>query len=255
MLTKFAVAAVTAGVLMSASPFSSAHAQDSLSDAQKAQIENMIRDYVLQNPEIVRDALISLERQQIAQQAEQQKQILSARNDEIYNSASDFVAGNPQGDVTLVEFFDYNCGYCRKALPDLNALLETDPNLRVVLKEFPILGPGSLEAARLAVAAIGQGKYLDYHRALLSSRGQVDKARALEVAKEIGLDVARLEEDAKAAEINQTLRGTHNLSTALNINGTPSYVLGDEIIPGAIGVDELKSKIAALREKQAKQSN
>ena len=226
-----------------------------LSPEQKAEIDKMIGDYILNHPEIVRDALIALERQQAAEEQAKQKEMVVAKADEIFRAGTDQVVGNKDGDVTLVEFFDYNCGYCKRALSDLNSLMEQDKNLRIVLKEFPILSQGSLEAAQYAIAARKQGKYLEYHRALLADRGRMDGARALEVAADIGLDVDALKKDAADPQVREAIKASHALATDLGINGTPAYVLGDEIVPGAIGADALGEKIAALRTQQKQQSN
>ena len=159
--------------------------------------------------------------------------------------------GNRDGDVTLVEFFDYNCGYCKRALSDLMAMMKADPKLKVVLKELPILGPGSLEAARVAVAVRMQdpsgAKYLDFHRRLLENRGANDKARALAAAKDAGLDMARLERDMTSEEVGKSLDESMKLAKALGINGTPGYVVGERVVVGAVGLATLRDKVAAAR--------
>lgn len=230
-------------------------AQEKFDAGQRQAIEEIVRDYLLQNPEILRDAMIALEMKQTAERSQRMKTALSQQAERIFNSPHDFVAGNPDGDVTLVEFFDYNCGFCRRALSDMNALLKSDPNLRVVLKEFPVLSQGSLEAAQLAVAAIGQGKYMEFHQTLMSSRGQVDGARALQVAREVGLDVDKLKADAARPEVRDVIASSMQLADQLGISGTPSYILGDDVIPGAVGQDEIARKIAALRERLSKVAN
>jgi protein-disulfide isomerase len=161
------------------------------------------------------------------------------------------VVGNPDGDVTLVEFFDYNCGYCKRALPDLMGLMKDDPKLRVVLKEFPVLGPGSVEAAQVAVAVRmqdkGGKKYLDFHQRLLGGRGQADKAKALAAAKDAGLDMARLEKDMASDEVRANIDENFKLAEALGLNGTPSYVIGREVVVGAVGAAALKEKVEEAR--------
>ena len=146
----------------------------------------------------------------------------------LFNSPRQVVLGNPQGNVTMVEFFDYNCGYCKRAMDDMLTLLKNDPNLKVVLKEFPVLGPGSVEAAKVAIAVRMQDKtgkkYLDFHQRLLGGRGQADKARALAAAKEVGFDIARLEKDIESDEVKASLEESFKLAEALGLNGTPSYV-------------------------------
>ncbi len=159
------------------------------------------------------------------------------------------VLGNPQGKVTLVEFFDYNCGYCKRALNDVSELLKNDPDLKIVLKEFPILSPGSVEAARVAIAVRMQNpaKYWDFHRALLGARGEANGAAALAAAQKVGLDIERIKKDMMSPEVAATLKESEQLGKALAIGGTPSYVLGDELIPGALPYDRLKLAIAQVR--------
>jgi protein-disulfide isomerase len=150
-----------------------------------------------------------------------------------------------------VEFFDYNCGYCKRALGDMTALMSKDPKLKVVLKEFPVLGPGSLEAAQVGVAVRmqdkGGKKYMEFHQKMLLGRGQADKTRAMAVAKEIGLDMTRLEKDLKSDEIAATLQESAKLAEALGLNGTPSYVIGNDVVIGAVGLDALGKKVDAAR--------
>jgi protein-disulfide isomerase len=161
------------------------------------------------------------------------------------------VLGNPQGDVTMVEFFDYNCGYCKRALADMLDLLKADPKLRVVLKEFPVLGPGSVEAAQVSTAVGMQDKsgkkYLEFHQKLLSGRGQVDRARAIAAAREVGLDVARLEKDMAGPEVRASLEESFKLAEAIGLNGTPSYVIGNNVLIGAVGRAALLEKVNTAR--------
>ena len=159
--------------------------------------------------------------------------------------------GNPQGKVTMVEFFDYNCAYCKRALADMLDLLRTDSDLKFVLKEFPVLGPGSVEAAHVAVAARMQDpsgkKYMEFHQKLLGGRGLADKTRALAVAKDVGFDMARLEKDMNSDEVKTTIEENMKLADALGVSGTPTYVVGDEVVVGAVGLDELRAKIKSER--------
>ena len=220
-----------------------------LIDQQRPVIEDIVREYLLQNPEIVRDSLIELERRDQVALAQQQENAIAENSDLIFNSRADFVTGNPNGDVTLVEFFDYNCGFCRRALADLHKLLEEDTNLRVVLKEFPVLSQGSNESARISMSAIDEADYLQFHDALFAVRGGVNGEKALEVARNMGLDVEKLGEDAKLPEKTATLAATLEVATALGINGTPSYIIGNQLVVGAVGYDQLKEIIDAERAK------
>jgi len=169
----------------------------------------------------------------------------------LFSSPHQVTLGNPRGDVTLVEFFDYSCGYCKRALPDMLSLMHSDPKLKIVLKELPILGPGSAEAARIAVAVRMQDpdgqKYLAFHQALLGVAGPASKEKALAAAKEAGLDLARIEQDAASEEVAATLSEDSKLATAMGIHGTPGYVIGDSVIFGAVGVAALKERIDAAR--------
>jgi len=223
----------------------------SFSDTQREEIGRIVRDYLIKNPEVLQEVVAEMEKRQAFAEADKHKTAIGTYREAIFNSARQVTLGNPQGDVTLVEFFDYNCGYCKRALSDKLELLKTDQKLKIVLKEFPVLGPGSAEAAQVSVAVRMQDKtgkkYLDFHQKMLSRRGQADKARALAVAKEAGLDMARLEKDLQSPEIKATLDESAQLAEALGINGTPSYVIGQTVIPGAIGLAGLKQQIATVR--------
>lgn len=220
------------------------------SNLQKAEIETIVRDYILNNPEVVRDAISELDRRQQIIEARSRQQAVEKSSDKLFNSANQTVIGNPAGDVTLVEFFDYNCGYCKRALDDLAKLVEADTNLRVVLKDFAVLGPGSTEAAQVATAVRQQfkpAKMWEFHRKLLAVRGGVSRAQALAVAKELGADPAKLEKDMQSPETHAALKEIAELADKLNLSGTPSWVVGDEVIIGAVGYSQLKSKIANVR--------
>jgi protein-disulfide isomerase len=216
---------------------------------QRHEIEGIVKDYLVQHPEVLQDAMDALDKQQKQADADKARVTIKENNATIFNSPHQVVLGNPQGSVTMVEFFDYNCAFCKRALPDMMSLLKTDPDLRFVLKEFPVLGPGSVEAAHVAVAARMQDptgkKYIEFHQKLLGGRGAADKERALAVAKEVGFDMARLEKDMDSDEVKQTIDEDMKLADALGVNGTPSYVVGDEVVVGAVGIDALKDKIKA----------
>jgi len=221
------------------------------SGTQKSEIEKIIRDYLIANPQVLQEAIAALEKKQAAEEAEKHQAAVKQNAETIFNSPRQVTIGNPQGDVTFVEFFDYNCGYCKRAMSDMMDLMKHDPKLKVVLKEFPVLGPASVEAARVAVAVRMQDKtgkkYLDFHQKLLSGRGQVDKARAIAAAKEAGLDVARIERDLNSDEVKQTLEESLKLAEKLGLNGTPSYVIGPNVVVGAVGLDQLKEKVNSAR--------
>jgi protein-disulfide isomerase len=159
------------------------------------------------------------------------------------------VAGNPVGDVTLVEFFDYHCAYCKRALNAVTAVLGEDPGLRIVYKEFPILGPDSVLAARAALASRNQdpSKYLEFHVALMSTRGRLTQPRILEIARDAGFDAERLVADMASPEINTAIERNIELARSLEINGTPTFVIGDQLVPGAVDLDTLRRLIAEAR--------
>src|SRR3954465_4601578 len=223
----------------------------SFSDSQRGEIESMVRNYLIAHPEVLEEAMAELSKRQAAAETEKHEASIAENAKAIFNSPRGVVLGNKDGDVTFVEFFDYNCGYCKRAMADMLDLMKTDPKLKVVLKEFPVLSPGSVEAAQVAVAMRMQDpsgkKYLDFHQKLLGGRGAADKARALQAAKEAGLDTARIEKDIGSAEVRSTIEENFKLAEAMGMNGTPSYVIGKQIVVGAVGVDSLKEKIAVAR--------
>lgn len=223
----------------------------SFSDIQRGDIEVIIRNYLLTHPEVLEEAMTELGKRQSAAEAEKHAAGVAKNADKIFNSPRGVTVGNKDGDVTMVEFFDYNCSYCKRAMSDMMELIKSDPKLKVVLKEFPVLGPSSVEAAQVAVAVRMQDasgkKYLDFHQKLLSGRGAADKARAMAAAKEAGLDMARLEKDLASPEVRATLEENFKLAEAMGMNGTPSYVIGKQVVIGAVGVENLKEKIGIAR--------
>jgi protein-disulfide isomerase len=217
----------------------------------RPEIEKIVKEYLLQNPEVLRDAMIELQKREAMAEAKERAQAVKANQKLIFESPRGVVVGNPKGDVTVVEFFDYNCGYCKRALDDMMAMTKADPKIKFVLKEFPVLGPGSVDAAKVAVAVRMQDKdgtkYMDFHRRLLGTRGEVNRDRALAAAKDAGLDMARIDRDLKTEEIDATLMESAVLADALGISGTPSYVIGDEVVPGAVGAQALQKRVEAAR--------
>jgi protein-disulfide isomerase len=242
-------AAVCAALLALALPQSSR--ADEITAAQRGAIEKIVHDYLVAHPEVLQEAMGELEKRQQATDAEKHKAAVKLHAQALFNSPDQVTLGNPAGDVTFVEFFDYNCGYCKRAMTDMLTLMKSDSKLKVVLKEFPVLGPGSVEAARVAVAVHMQDKsgkkYLEFHQKLLGGRGHADQARALAVAKEVGVDMDRLQKDLKSPEVDKTLQQDFKLAEALGLNGTPSYVIGDNVVVGAIGLEGLREKVNTAR--------
>jgi protein-disulfide isomerase len=219
------------------------------SAAEKAEIEQIVRDYLLANPEVIEEAIEALRAKRQAEEVAAQTKAIGEHRELIFDSGNQMVLGNPDGAITLVEFFDYNCGYCKRALSDMTALIAANPDLRVVMKEFPILSPGSVEAARLSVAVKDQApdRYLEFHQELFNRPGEATGEKAQEVARDLGFDVAALSTAANAADVTANLQEVQMLANALGISGTPSYVIGAELVPGAAGYDALQSKVEAMR--------
>lgn len=240
--------ALFALALFGAPPSASAQ---SFSDTQRGDIESIVRNYLIAHPEVLEEAMAELSKRQSAAEAEKHATSVATNAEAIFNSPRGVSVGNKDGDVTFVEFFDYNCGYCKRAMSDMLDLMKSDPKLKVVLKEFPVLGPGSVEAAQIAVAVRMQDpsgkKYLDFHQKLLNSKGQADKARALAAAKEAGLDMAKIERDSASPEVRATLEENFKLAEAMGMNGTPSYVIGKQVVIGAVGLESLREKIGVAR--------
>ncbi|MGI8525568.1 MAG: DsbA family protein [Pseudolabrys sp.] len=218
---------------------------------QRTEIERIVREYLISHPEVLQEAMTELEKRQASAEVEKHQAAVQEHSKTLFNSPHQVVLGNPQGNVTMVEFFDYNCGYCKRAMTDMTDLIKADPNLKVVLKEFPVLGPGSVEAAQVASAVHMQDKtgkkYLEFHLKLLGGRGEANKARALAVAKEVGLDVGRIEKDMESADAKASIQESFKLAEALGLNGTPSYVVGQDVVVGAVGLPALKEKINSSR--------
>ncbi|HEY2136652.1 MAG TPA: DsbA family protein [Xanthobacteraceae bacterium] len=239
-------AAAAAALLMLPAPLRA----QSFSAPQRGEIEQIIKDYLIAHPEVLEAASVELDKRKQLAEAEKAKTAIKDHSDALFNSSRQVTIGNTQGDVTLVEFFDYNCGYCKRALSDLTQIMKGDGKLRVVLKEFPVLGPGSVEAAQVAVAVRMQDKgkkYFDFHQRLLGGRGQADKAHALAAAKDAGFDMARIEKDMASDEVKASIDENMKLAEALGLNGTPSYVVGSDVVIGAVGLDALKEKVNMAR--------
>lgn len=233
--------------------------EQSFSEAQRTEIVRVVREHLRSNPDVMQEILTELIKRRIpssataanAPPAPDKSELIKSNAQALFNSPHQMTLGNPQGDATLVEFFDYNCGFCKRALSDKLALLKDDAKLKIVLKELPILGPGSLEAAKVSIAVRMQDpsgeKYLEFHQKLLASSVAANRANALAVAQSIGLDVVRLEVDMESDEATATLNESRNLARALGINGTPAYVTANKVITGAAGFTALSNAIKAAR--------
>jgi protein-disulfide isomerase len=212
---------------------STAAASSAFTPAQRKELESIIKDILLNNPEIMLEVQSALESKMDKIQAERMAVAIKEHAAELYRPVSSPVVGNVKGDVPVVEFFDYNCGYCKKALSEVSSLIDKDKKVRLILKEFPILAKGSEEASRVALAAKMQGKYWEFHRAMLESQGQANEASALRIAEKIGLDMAKVKKDMASAEVKKEIDDTRQLATKMGIQGTPHFIVGDRIIAGA----------------------
>ena len=222
---------------------------NALDDKQKEEFGAFIREYLLSHPELIQEAQAELEKKQAADQAKAASDAVQRNKDALFASADDVTLGNPKGDVTIVEFFDYNCGFCKQALPDMNALLEKDKNIRFVLKEFPILGPDSLAAHRVADAfrKIKRDKYNEFHQALLGAHERATEKRAIEVAASLGVNEDEIRAMMKKSPADDSIRESYRIAQELGVSGTPSYVIGNDPVFGAVGASELSAKVANLR--------
>jgi protein-disulfide isomerase len=226
-------------------------ADPAVTPAERAKIETVVREYLLQHPEVLVEAIQKLEAKEETERNDKASAQLTAKKDELYADAMAPVGGNKAGDVTVVEFFDYNCPYCKTVAPALKKAIEADGKVRLIYKEFPILSPESEVAAKFALAAHLQGKYVPFHEALLARKGRADEAGALEVAKSVGLDVAKLKTDAAKPEIADAIKKNRALARALDMRGTPAFVIGNQLIGGAVDLEDFQAKIADARKKSA----
>jgi len=223
---------------------------DSVSDAERAKFETIIRDYLLKNPEVIEEAIVALETKRKVEEAARRKETLSQNSEVLMNSTRQVVLGNPKGDVTVVEFFDYNCGVCKSGFADMAKMIEEDGNIRFVLKEFPILGRGSQEAAQVAIALniTAPEKYMDFHKKMFALRGGANAERALAVAQELGVDMAKLQANLEHQEVRATVEEVYTLANGLGLTGTPSYIIGNEVFGGLIGYERMKQAVASTRQ-------
>ena len=214
-------------------------------------IQQIVRDYLIEHPEVLLEVHEALRAKRAAQEAEQARQVVQRHRSELFSDPDAPVAGNPDGAITLVEFFDYRCGHCRRAKPTLDTLLAENDDLRLVYKEFPILGPESTLAARAALAARAQGGYGPLHDALMDTDGPLDRARILEIARSVGLDHERLTRDMEEPVIDMLIARNAALAEALGIRGTPGFVIGDRVIGGALPLARFRAIVADARQAQS----
>lgn len=217
-------------------------------DLTDERIKELALQAIRENPQIIMEAVQILEAEQVAAQSQAQAEVLSNERQLLERDPNAPVLGNPDGDVTVVEFFDYNCPYCKRAMAEVQGLLDGDDNVRLVYREWPILGDGSVFAAKAALASREQGKYEEFHWALMGMQGRAEEASVMRIAEEVGLDVERLREDMEAPEIREHIATSMRLTQALGFSGTPSFVIGDNLVPGFVEVDRLRALVEETRE-------
>jgi len=220
-------------------------------DKAQAEFEQRVRAYLLEHPEVISEALQRLEEREQAAQANQAQAALKAYADKLLRDPESPVGGNPKGDVSLVEFFDYNCSYCRQVAPHMVKVEASDPKLRIVYKEFPILGPNSTFAAKAALAAHRQGKYAELHKALMEAKGPNTEKTVLDTVGRLGLDLDRLKTDMADPAVQAQIDANLVLARALHVRGTPGFVVGDKIVRGAVDLATMERLIQEARAKKS----
>jgi protein-disulfide isomerase len=231
--------------------WSPARAAETMSPEQTKAIEKIVHDYLVAHPEVLMEALQAAQDKDSADKLAHSEANIRKHRDQLYNDADSQVGGNPKGDVTIVEFFDYRCPYCKQVQPLLESLLRSDRDLRIVYKEFPILGPASTYATKMALASRAQGKYPAFHRAMMDTKGNIDDKAVDRVAAAVGIDVAKAKAAMDAPAVEAVIEKDLALAEALDINGTPSFVIAGKLYPGALTADELKKAIADARQAHA----
>lgn len=221
------------------------------SQDQAQGIERIVRDYLLANPEVLIDSLAKYQQQQNQAAEQSREQAILRRHAELAWDPATPVLGNPEGDVIVVEFFDYRCPYCKAVAPMVKEEVASDGNVRLIMKEFPILGPSSVQGARAALAAAMQGKYEAFHFALMTEPGDMSDAHIETVAGQVGLDVPRMRRDMKSQEIEDAINRNLALAEAIGIRGTPAFIIGKTLVPGAIDVETFRQLIAEAREQSS----
>ena len=244
-LRRMALPLLFAGVIVGLTPNASVGQTKSTSETQA--IEKIIREYILKNPELVIEAIELFQENQRVAEEQSKARALKVRTDQIYADPASPTTGDAKASVTIVEFFDYQCPYCRSVSRSLMDLIDSKEDVRFVWKEFPILGEDSVFASRAALAAGLQGKYLDFHRALMISRSRLSQDWVMTLAEGIGLDVERLKKDMGSTEVTQQIGANLDLARQLGIRGTPAFIIDGELFPGALDLDRLKQLIEDAR--------
>ncbi|MGB4100980.1 MAG: DsbA family protein [Alphaproteobacteria bacterium] len=248
-MRKILMTALASTMLMS----TAAGAEGALTSAQQDEVKGIIKKYLVEeNPDVIRKAVQALQQREQVQQMRSVADAVEKNKSKIYDNPSMPVLGNPKGDVTIVEFFDYQCGYCKMAHNTVKDALEKDKNLRYVAVEFPILGDASLLASRAALASVKQGKYEKFHDALMSNRGAMDEAAIMTMAKKVGMDADQLKKDMQTPQIETMINDNRALGQELEVRGTPLFIIGDDIRPGAMNLEDLQKAVENVRKKAKK---
>src|SRR5258708_3970347 len=245
LTTAFGLAAAFLGTAFMAVPVSA----DEFTPAQKQELGAFIKSYLVSNPEVLRQAIEALDKHDKETADADRQKVVANQSDALFSSKYQATLGNPKGTATLVEFFDYNCHFCKGALPDVTKLMKDDPNLKLVLKDYPVLGPGSVEPAKVATAVRNQlsgDKFWAFHSKLLATHGPVGKTEALAVARELGVDMDKLNKDMESADTKAGLSEVMQLADALQINGTPTFIIGQDSDVRSVGYDQLKDKVDSV---------
>lgn len=247
MLKRISTVAAAAALIPAALAGSPALAKDGFNDSQKKELRKIIREYLVKNPEVIVEALREMRRREEARKVAAAKKAISESRDALLKNASDPVGGNKKGSVTVVEFFDYNCGWCKRTYSHMKAAVKSDGDVRIVYKEFPILAPSSRLAAQAALAAKKQGKYEIMHDMLMTHRGTLDEAQIMAIAEKAGLNVRQLKTDMKSPEVEAAIAANMALARKLNIGGTPAFVIGGKLIPGFMRAGQFIKEINRTR--------
>ena len=220
-----------------------------MTDAEREAFRSEVRDYLLENPEVIFEAIKILEERRDKQAAAEDRDLVAANADAIFDDGHSWVGGNPDGDVTIVEWLDYRCGYCKRAHPVVEELLDRDPNIRIVIKEFPILGPDSVKAGRMALAALktDPSKYRDLNDALMTYEGGLTEQAAYQIAASLGYDIAELKAEAESTEISDRLNQNYQLAQVLGLQGTPAFIIGNKVIRGFLPIEDMVAVVEEVR--------
>lgn len=234
-------------VLLAGSLAAPTRAAEPLTPEQKQAVEGIVHDYLLNHPEFLIEVARAAQEKIKQDKADDARQAIATYRKQLVADATSPVGGNPDGDVTIVEFFDYRCPYCKQVEPSLEALVKEDAKIRIIYKEFPVLGAESVFASRMALAAAKQDKYLAFHSAMMSTKGQITEKVIIQVAATAGIDIGRAKTDMNAAAVKDIIRRNYSLAEALDINGTPAFIVGDVLVPGATDIDGLRKLVADAR--------